>query len=301
MLLPGDWVEVKAAAEIERTFDAAGSREALPFMPEMLRACGRRFRVKLRAERTCVYPPERSLRVLQECVVLDDLRCDGSAHGGCELGCRIYWKEAWLQKVNGPLAGAPAPAPSRLALPVTRAEDPAAYVCQGTELVRATTPGAPLWSPGQYLRFLKVGTFTPAEVATMFARRGVRSLSHRAGRLLRSRPAPAPRPRANGALGLEAGEWVEVRSEREILSTLDERGTLGGLAFASDMHVFCGRRMRVLKRVERILSETTGRVRTIRDTVFLEGAVCNRHWGCARGMPMMWREAWLKRVGEART
>jgi hypothetical protein len=26
-------------------------------------------------------------------------RCDGQAHGGCQAGCSIYWKEAWLKRI----------------------------------------------------------------------------------------------------------------------------------------------------------------------------------------------------------
>src|SRR5207247_1343507 len=29
-----------------------------------------------------------------------DLRCDGAGHGGCQAGCRFYWKEAWLRRVS---------------------------------------------------------------------------------------------------------------------------------------------------------------------------------------------------------
>ena len=32
--------------------------------------------------------------------MLDDLRCGGQAHGGCQAGCRLYWKEAWLQPAS---------------------------------------------------------------------------------------------------------------------------------------------------------------------------------------------------------
>jgi hypothetical protein len=28
------------------------------------------------------------------------VRCDGQAHGGCQAGCLIYWKEAWLKWVD---------------------------------------------------------------------------------------------------------------------------------------------------------------------------------------------------------
>ena len=48
----GDWVEVRPAAEILATLDPAGDLEA-PFMPEMLRFAGRRFRVESVAHKTC--------------------------------------------------------------------------------------------------------------------------------------------------------------------------------------------------------------------------------------------------------
>ena len=48
-------------------------------------------------------------------------------------------------------------------------------------------------------------------------------------------------------LHLRVGEIVEVRSEAEILATLDERGELDGLPFMPEMLDFCGRRFRVHK------------------------------------------------------
>src|SRR5690606_21255463 len=49
----GDWVEVRSAAEILATLDLAGDLEHLPFMPEMLRFAGRRFRIESVAHKTC--------------------------------------------------------------------------------------------------------------------------------------------------------------------------------------------------------------------------------------------------------
>jgi hypothetical protein len=40
-----DLVEVKAPDEILQTLDANGALDHLPFMPEMIQFCGRRFRV----------------------------------------------------------------------------------------------------------------------------------------------------------------------------------------------------------------------------------------------------------------
>ena len=39
----GDWVEVKSAKEILATLDDKGRLDHLPFMPEMLQFCGKRF------------------------------------------------------------------------------------------------------------------------------------------------------------------------------------------------------------------------------------------------------------------
>ena len=47
----GELVEVRSAEEILPTLDGRGAYEALPFMPEMLRFCGRRFRVYRRADK----------------------------------------------------------------------------------------------------------------------------------------------------------------------------------------------------------------------------------------------------------
>lgn len=108
---------------------------------------------------------------------------------------------------------------------------------------------------------------------------------------LRAARNPAPEP-----LGLRAGEWVEVKSMKEVLQTLDLHGCHKGLAFSNDMYGFCGQRLLVQSRVQTILAEETGRVRTVQDTVILAGTTCRKYMGCARQMPLLWREAWLKRV-----
>jgi hypothetical protein len=53
--------------------------------------------------------------------------------------------------------------------------------------------------------------------------------------------------RASSRLNLHAGELVEVRSEPEILATLDAEGRLDGLPFMPEMLQYCGQRFRVFK------------------------------------------------------
>src|ERR1700690_4405052 len=96
----GDWVEVRSKEEILRTLDADGQLDGMPFMPEMFAFCGKRLQVYKRAHKTCdTVFPVRGRRVDQ--AVHLDTRCDGSAHDGCQAGCLIFWKEAWLKPTSG--------------------------------------------------------------------------------------------------------------------------------------------------------------------------------------------------------
>ena len=99
------------------------------------------------------------------------------------------------------------------------------------------------------------------------------------------------------ALGLSPGEWVEVKSEMEILETLNSEGKHKGLSFLPEMKRYCGRRLLVYKRLERIFLEESQQVRTLKHTVLLDGAVCDGGgYGCDRSCMYYWREAWLRRA-----
>ena len=95
----GDIVEVRSEEEILRTLDSRGELDSLPFMPEMLEFCGKRFRVSKRADKVCDSIDWGTLRRMKNAVHLEGLRCNGAAHGGCKAGCLMHWKEAWLKRV----------------------------------------------------------------------------------------------------------------------------------------------------------------------------------------------------------
>src|SRR3954452_853071 len=104
-LRPGDVVEVKPPGEILATLDGdaiAGMR----FRGEIPRSPARRYTVSRRVDKICDTVTSTGSRRMKATVYLDDLRCDGSAHGGCQAGRRIYWKEDWLRLVD------PGPAPA---------------------------------------------------------------------------------------------------------------------------------------------------------------------------------------------
>jgi len=105
--------------------------------------------------------------------------------------------------------------------------------------------------------------------------------------------------RSGEVLQLKPGDWVEVRSAKEIFATLDSQGKSRGLRFTPEMLKFCGKRFRVYKKLDKILLEATGERRKIKTpTVLLEGVICDgkAHGGCDRSCFCFWREAWLKRV-----
>ena len=168
----GEWVEVRRKDEILRTLDANGQLAGMPFMPEMLKYCGQIFQVTKRAHKTCDYTtdyPHRTRR-LEETVHLET-RCDGGAHGGCQAGCLLYWKEAWLKPVDEKSKNIVASSweaasvecvedetkvastePATWAL--TEIPDPTSgsptYVCQATQVPNATQPLA-WWDVRQYI------------------------------------------------------------------------------------------------------------------------------------------------------
>src|SRR5215510_14329984 len=147
-LRAGDWVEVRSAAEILATLDDRQCLDGLPFMPEMLQYCGKRFRVYKSAHKTCD-TVERwfVMRRMTGAVHLEGLRCDGGAHDGCQAGYLLFFKEAWLKPVESGTASVSASsAPSRVRLEAlhraTRTEMNGTgvseqYRCQATDLVRA--------------------------------------------------------------------------------------------------------------------------------------------------------------------
>jgi len=124
----------------------------------------------------------------------------------------------------------------------------------------------------------------------------------RLGKLVPKRKRKPRSVRVNDeALNLQPGEWVEVLSVKEIFATLDAHRKLRGLRFTREMEKFCRKHFKVYKRLEKIILEATGELRTIKTpTVLLEGVVCDgsAHGGCDKSCFCFWREAWLKRVSK---
>ena len=97
-----------------------------------------------------------------------------------------------------------------------------------------------------------------------------------------------------------AGDWIEVRSKEEILSTLDENGRLDGLPFMPQMFQYCGQRLQVFKRAHKTcdtVNQTGGR--SLAGGVHLQTRCDGKAYGgCEAACLIFWKEAWLKRVTE---
>ena len=267
-------------------------------MPEMIALCGQRFRVYRRAEKTCV--EGHGLRAMHNTVLLQDVYCDGGAHDGCQRKCRIFWKEGWLKPVDGhsaaPGVGKAISKPDADLERRLKVRQEGCYVCQSTELPSATSNLSSL-NLGQYLREFRVGELSIGG----FARIAVRAALDRARHLVGLPPLGALRGNrtghSKGDLGLKAGEWVQVKLPEEIRTTLNPNGRNRGLSFEPDMIAYTGQSFEVAYPVEKIISEQTGRMVLLTNTVALKGVVCEGLCAknCPRNAPHYWREAWLKR------
>jgi hypothetical protein len=303
----GDWVEVRDPREIAQTLDADGTLGGLPFMPEMLEYCGKRFRVLRRAEKTCI-EFSAGYRVQEfrnnDAIVLEGLRCSGASHDGCQRACTIFWKSAWLRRVK---TGQPEFSPDPTSQEELRARlktmsAPDRYFCQSTELGRATQP---LKRPRMLLKCLyeiRSGSRGVLEMARLVLVPLWRKTGERLG---------FPRPWLTGSLKrtpvgdlkLHIGEWVRIKSAEEIAETLDEQGRNRGLRCDYDMCRYSGGKYQVRSRLDRMISEATGKMRQVEGTVTLENLNCLCHYsvlgGCPRQDFMYWREVWLERAGRA--
>jgi hypothetical protein len=304
-LRTGDWVQVKSAEEIAHTLDADGTLDGLPFMPEMLPYCGRRFRVLRWAEKSCVEFPGGWYKIREfrenDVLVLDDLRCSGANHDGCQRGCLLFWKAAWLHKMEtGQLVPSEDHLSGRkeLCTRLRTIAEPGRYFCQSTELANATQP---MTRSRILLKCLYDVRFGSRRVLEM-ARLVLVPLWRKATRRWPRRRLTGPLKRTPvGNLNLQPGEWVEIKSATEVAQTLDARGRNRGLQCDYGMCQYSGGKYRVRNRLDRMISESTGEMRAVESTVILEGLHClcwNALGGCPRQDFMYWREIWLKRVSD---
>ncbi len=333
ILKAGDWVEVRSREEILASLDESGRLEKLPFMMEMFEFCGRRLRVYKRADKTCDYIQGWSIRRMRSTVHLEGARCDGAGHDGCQAGCLIFWKEAWLKPVaqgNGLIGSESLTGPSGVRsnagictieslLAGSRKRDSEGalvYSCQATD-VPLFTSYMSMWDPRQYIRDLRSGNLNSGYEGCSRAHRALEwilamirlvqatvigffnTVQERRGGSRYPFIVGMAQDSRSERLDLRPGELVEVRSKEEIMATLDQGQKNRGLWFDAEMLPYCGGIYRVLRRVNRIVDEKTGKMIQMKSScIVLEGVVCRSdfHRLCPRAIYPYWRESWLKRA-----
>ena len=164
------------------------------------------FTVSRRVDKICDTIAATGSRRMRDTVYLEDLRCDGSGHGGCQAGCKIYWKEAWLRRVGSDAAGdvqlhdrgADTPGDEglaeleRVALAGTRpvredgGEVADLWRCQATEAFRASEP-LKTSNLAQYWRELRNGNFGLMRFIFLATRGFVMEVASRLGSSTRCR------------------------------------------------------------------------------------------------------------------
>lgn len=335
----GDLVEVRSKEEILATLTEEGRIAGMPFMPEMLQFCGKQFRIGAVAHKTCETAKRTYQgRRLERTVHLADLRCDGSAHGGCQAACPLFWKDEWLRSPDGamkkPTVRAlqePSPRCDEASLAASTQRPPRAeengprYACQATELYEATTP-LRWWDPRQYVLDIITGNHSTGAVVRALwlgamrswlsnTPRGyrmvkrIRETTHRwlaHGEVPDVRGAvPVGQPTPAGRTNLKSGERVRIKAKNEILETIREDNNKNrGLSFDQEMVRYCGSVATVHSSVTKIIDEDTGEMVSMKQPcIILDGVVCMAEYSqcrlmCPRQLPTFWRELWLERVDD---
>jgi len=280
----------------------------------MFEFCGKQFRVFKRAHKTCDPPNGIRGRRMFHTVHLEGIRCDGSAHDGCQARCLIFWKESWLERL-GPYEQPLGPSDHTAANPGLRQDVPTerhviasarrgqllagssepVWVCQSTQIAQASHP-LQWWNLRQYVEDYTSGNVRFGQLMAAFlffvyaqvvsAGIGLGTPLRWAYDVIQKMRGAAPYPMRRGKvpmgvktpsarLDIQPGELVKIRSYEEILETLDENSLNRGMWFDAEMVPYCGGTYRVLDRVNRIINEKTGKMLDLKnDCIVLDEVVC---------------------------
>jgi hypothetical protein len=347
-LRAGEWVEVRSKYEILSTLDQQSQFDGLPFMPEMFAFCGSRLQVYKRAHKTCdtVFPVRgRRMANAVHLATRCDGQAHGGCQANCLIFWKEIWlkRVADPSKGGAPAAFNPEGRPNGSeskggctesgVLAATRQQtnppdSEPVYRCQATRLPYATTDLG-CWDIRQYLEDYSSGNVGIGRMLSGFIYMSYYGLSKARfglGKILpwfydklhplwqgspfprRTGRIPVGEPTPSRVLNLQPGELVRVRSQAEILQTLNTQSKNRGMLFDGEMVPFCGKTYRVLQRVSKIINEQTGKMQEMKTpSIMLENVFCQSRYSqcrlfCPRSIPSYWREIWLERVsGSARS
>jgi len=286
------WVRVKELPEIERTLDSNGRKDGLPFMPEMVEFCGKTLRIRRLADRVCL----GGFRKHEGIGHLENARCTGAAHGGCQAACLLFWDESWLEPALGAglqcsgtaFSGSTTSVDLRPCFDATTQR----YSCQLTEVPKLGTP-IPVPGMWEYLCNYASGQLSHSKfkfLVKWFSDRVLMAILRRL-RWIPSRVDSTTRE-------FNIGDLVRVRSRAEILRTLDRSAAHKGLKVTADMLRYCGKTVRITSRVNRIVDEYSGQLKILKnDCYILDGVTCaGGGLLCSREELYYWRGIWLEKI-----
>ncbi len=252
--------------------------------------------------KTCYYGTSSGMREFpaEDVVLLEGLRCSGADHDGCQKACTIFWREAWLRKVDS-LSSVPSiedPEGSKwLRSRLKTKSGPNTYFCQASEILNATRELSHQERFTKCISDIRAGNCGVLEMAQRIGewlfwkiRKALFGVYARGSQ--KSTPA--------ASLDLQPGEWIEIKPVADISETLNDKGYNRGLFFTPAMGRSCGEKYQVKRKLEKIIVDGTGEMRQMRNTAFLEGSMCGcscvAFGGCPRNEFAYWRDIWLRRV-----
>jgi hypothetical protein len=108
-LAVGEWVKIRPAEEILATLNDESKNRGLVFEQEMLRHCGKTYRVLARLSRIIDEKSGKMIKLTNDCIALEGLTCRGLDNRKrlfCPRGPFFYWRESWLERAEAQTGGA---------------------------------------------------------------------------------------------------------------------------------------------------------------------------------------------------
>lgn len=266
------------------------------------------MRIMRRVTRVCDDRDPGAYRTLSDTFIISGARCDGSGHDGCQAGCALLWRGAWLEPEKKLLhsrsslpEGAPAAAITKGGATCSDQRVLDRYICQLTALGEASSPFGS-FDPKSYFADLRSKNCSACELGRSLS---IVLLNHAARIAWKgnfpSSPKGTNRETPNIDLRLNIGDRVKVKPLREIRATLDKTGCNRGLHFEYGMLKYLEKEFMVEGRVERLISPKTGRMILTRPEtplIRLSGTICDgvAYNLCQRLEHFLWREIWLEKM-----
>ncbi len=110
-LQPGELVRVKSHKEILATLDDGSKNHGLWWDAELVPYCGKTYRVAKRVHNVLDEKTGKMIRMKSASILLESVVC-GARYSPCRMFCPretyCYWREIWLERVEGPKVSADA-------------------------------------------------------------------------------------------------------------------------------------------------------------------------------------------------